>query len=365
MITKPTQIEFGNLSRAANNPILIKEKTDENGDTILRIYQRKDLQSISNPFEKIKNVLKYSLEDFVREHRTAAELLEKIGFGKVKVLVTTGTEEAADLIETMRSGVRTGFIDRDSKIKFNNILLQNGIKNYGDFKFYDGTYSDEKFKQDLTYIGKKTNPESPLNLSEKFDSLQEFIDRKPFEFTLNNLTKIDGHIKEVEKIREKVESFFKDNNTDGLLQKKFFEKLDKILHEPVLIAFGPKNTKKWLISHEKNLSEAPGNNDNQAFIKAQKITINNIETAFSNHRRDNDEKKVTSMIALQSRYRHSEVVPDIIKAYIEFSVEELLKKNPSLRKKAEELQEAHVEEERESNYIESEQEILGTDDNKI
>ena len=342
MITKPTQIEFGNLSRAANNPILIKQKTDENGDTILRIYQRKDLQSISNPFEKIKNVLKYSLEDFGREHRTAAELLEKIGFGKVRVLVTTGTEEATALIETMRSGARTGFIDQDSKIKFNNLLLKNGIKNYGDFKFYDGTYSDEKFKQDLTYISEKTNPRSPLNLSRKFESLQEFIDRKPFEFPLNHLTKIDDHIKKVEEIREKVESFFNANNTNDLLQEKFFEKLDEILHDPILIEFGPENTKNWLILHEEKLSEAPGNTDNQAFIKAQEITINNIKTAFSNHRRDSDEKKLGSMIALQSRYRHSDVVPDIIKAYIEFSIKELLKKNPSLREKATELQEAHV-----------------------
>jgi hypothetical protein len=112
----------------------------------------------------------------------------------------------------------------------------------------------------------------------------------------------------------------------------------------MLMAFGPENTKNWLIQHEKKLSEALGNTDNQAFIKAQEITINTIKTAFSNHRRDSDEKKVTSMIALQSRYRHSEDVPDIIKVYIEFSIKELLKKNPSLREKAAELQEVHVEE---------------------
>ena len=52
-------------------PILIKKKTDENGNTILHFYQHKDLKSIRSPFEKIKNALKYSLEDFGREHKTA------------------------------------------------------------------------------------------------------------------------------------------------------------------------------------------------------------------------------------------------------------------------------------------------------
>ena len=72
-----------------------------------------------------------------------------------------------------------------------------------------------------------------------------------------------------------------------------------------------------------------------------------------------------SMIDLYYRYANYTDVPNIIKDYIYFSVDTLLKKNPSLKEKAAELEEAHVEEERKSNYIESEQEILGMDDNKI
>jgi hypothetical protein len=344
LITKPTQIEFGNLSRGANNPILIKEKTDENGNTILRIYQRKDLQSISNPFEKIKNTLKYTLEDFGREHKTAAKLLEKIGFGTVRVLATTGTEQAADLIETMRSGFRTGLIEEKTKQKFDDLLRDNKITDDSNFIFHEDTYSDQNFNQDLIYIGLKTDPYSPLDLSNEFNRLKHSIGGKIFEHPLQDIHRLEFIIHGIEEIREKVALFFYDNNTNDLLQEKFFEKLDKSLHEQMLIAFGPENTKKWLIQYEKELSEVLGNTDNQAFIKAQDITINTIKTAFSNHRRDSDEKKVTSMIALQSRYRHSEVVPEIIKAYIEFSIKELLKKNPSLREKAAELQEVHAEE---------------------
>ena len=71
MKTMPAQIEFGGLSQGFDKPILIKKKTDENGNTILHFYQHKDLKSIRTPFEKIKNALKYSLEDFGREHKTA------------------------------------------------------------------------------------------------------------------------------------------------------------------------------------------------------------------------------------------------------------------------------------------------------
>ncbi len=70
MKTMPAQIEFGGLSRGFDKPIQIKKKTDENGNTILHFYQHKYLKSIRSPFEKIKNALKYSLEDFGHGHKT-------------------------------------------------------------------------------------------------------------------------------------------------------------------------------------------------------------------------------------------------------------------------------------------------------
>jgi len=341
LITKPTQIEFGNLSRGAEKPILIKEKTDENGNTILRIYQRKDLQSISSPFEKIKNVLKYSLEDFGREHKTAAKLLEKIGFGKVTVLATTGTEEAADLIETVRSGARTGLIDEKSKTKFDNLLHDNEIKNYSSFKFNVGTYSDQNFARDFKYILGKIDPESSIDLSNQFDFLDNVIDIKISESPLEKLKNLDSIIDTNEKLREKIDFFFKENNTNDQLRNEFFEKFDKILYEPMLKALGPENTKDWLLQHEKELSKVIGNTDDQSLIKAQEITINNIHSAFSNHWWDSDEKKAKSMVDLYYGYVNSEDVPSIIKGYIYFSIEELLKKNPSLSSKVKEPQEAH------------------------
>ena len=338
MITKSPQIEFGNLSRGAEKPILIKEKTDENGNTTLRIYQRKNLDSISNPFEKIKNVLRYSLEDFGREHNTAAKLLEKIGFGKVRALNTKETEKAVGLIENMRSGARTGLIDETSKKKFDNLLSDNNITDYSGFKFYEDTYSDQNFTQDLIYIAEKINSKSSTNLSTQFDSLKKRIDGINFENLLEDLASLDQLVEEIEEIREKVERFFKQNNTDDQLKNEFLKKLDKILCEPMIVALGAENTKNWLLQHEEKRIEKPGNTYDKKLFNNKKTAIHNINSAFSNHWWDSDEKKTKSLVDLYYRYKDSEDVPNIITTYIYFSVKELLKKNPSLREKVEELQ---------------------------
>lgn len=361
MIPKSTQIEFGNLSRAANNPILIKEKTAENGDTILRIYQRKDLQSISNPFEKIKNTLKYTLEDFGREHETAAKLLEKIGFGKVRALTTQGIKEAAGLIETVRSGARTGLIDEESKTKFDNLLSDNNITNYSGFKFYEDTYSDENFKQDLIFIRQKINPEISLGRIDPFGYIPNYTPSQFIEDNLKTLESGNSIIQEIADIFNEVNMFLIKNNTNNQLREEFLKKLYKVFYDPMLIALGSENTKNWLLEHEGKLSKKLGNTDDQALIKSQEITINNIKTAFSSHWWDSDEKKIESLVALLYRYENSDDVPEIIKGYVFFSAQELMKNNPSLQKKYDEL---HVEEERKADHIKSEQEIQSMEDDK-
>lgn len=353
------KIEFGNLARGETNPILIKQKTDQNGNTILRIYQRKDLQLISNPFERIKDTLKYSLEDFGVAHKTAAKLLAKLGFANVSRLQTTGTEKPAELLETIRSGARTGLIDEKSEGEFGTLLKQNNITSYDGFIFYENTYSDQHFEQDFKYIAKQ-NIELESDILDDFEFCKANVASSAFDEPLNAVARFVPHSKAVERIRKNVEIFFEHHATEHQFRQEFFKKLDKILYEPILVSFGAENTKRWLLKHEGELSKKPGNDDNQESIERKSSTIQKINSAFSNDRRDSDEKKIESMIALHYQCENKSYVPIIIKKYIYFSVETLLKKNPSLFSTVKDLQAAHDKESPQANIIDSKKEMQST-----
>ncbi len=63
-----TKIELGSFSRNENSPIMLKEKFESDGSSSLRIYQRKDIDSINSFKDKLKTRLKYGIEDFCMEH---------------------------------------------------------------------------------------------------------------------------------------------------------------------------------------------------------------------------------------------------------------------------------------------------------
>ncbi len=353
------KIEFGNLARGEANPILIKQKTDQNGNTILRIYQRKDLQLISNPFERIKDALKYSLEDFGVAHKTAAKLLAKLGFANVSKLKTTGTENPSELLETIRSGARTGLIDEKSKEEFHTLLKHNNITSYDGFIFYEDTYSDQHFEQDPKYIaGKSIEFES--DILDDFEFCKTIVASSSFDNPLYAVARFDLYSKFIEKISEKVKIVFENHFTEYQFRQEFFKKLDKIFYEPVLVSFGAENTKHWLLKHEGKPSKKSGNDDNQESIERKSSIIQKINSAFSNDGRDSDEKKIESMIALHYQYEKKSDVPIIIKKYIYFSVETLLKKNPSLFSKVKDLQKAHDEKSPQANIIDSKKEMQST-----
>jgi hypothetical protein len=66
------------------------------------------------------------------------------------------------------------------------------------------------------------------------------------------------------------------------------------------------------------------------------------------------------MIALHYQYEDKRDVPIMIQKYIYFSIEMLLKKNPSLYSKVKDLQEAHDEESPQANIIDSKKEMQST-----
>ena len=80
------KVEFGRLNQHDDSSVLIKEKKTDDGSVIKHIYQRKNIESIKNPFEQIRLKVKYGVEDFLSKNDKPSPLLEKLGFKKVTSL---------------------------------------------------------------------------------------------------------------------------------------------------------------------------------------------------------------------------------------------------------------------------------------
>jgi hypothetical protein len=217
-------------------------------------------------------------------------LLAKLGFANVSRLQTTGTEKPAELLETIRSGARTGLIDEKSEGEFGTLLKQNNITSYDGFIFYEDTYSNQHFEQDLKYIAKK-NIELESGILDDFELCKASVASSAFDKPLYAVTRFGTHSKLIEGIRKKVEIFFEHHSTEYQFRQEFFKKLDKILYEPILVSFGAENTKQWLLEYEGEQSKKSGNDDSQESIERKSSTIQKINSAFSNDGRDSDEKK--------------------------------------------------------------------------
>lgn len=334
-----TQIEFGNISEANTNDVLVKEKKGKDGTTVFRIYQRKDLESITNPFDRIKKTLKYTLEDFGRDNEVASRLLEKVGFGKVKILRSTECDNLAGLLETIRSGARTGLINNELNKQFKNVLSANNISQLNEFRFYENIYSDHDFKSDLNYITQSQDTSSWKSIIEKsFEKLAE-IAKNPS----SKADDFEENFENLHEIRENIINFFMEKKTKKELVDEFDKKFFEMFYEPLARQFGGEKTKNWIIAFETESGKDASDGTNIEASLNKKTTIDMINISFSNHWWDNDEKKMTSLVHLLNRYSSLDAVPSVIRTYILFKILELSKKNPHLHALADKLNEQYAD----------------------
>jgi hypothetical protein len=154
------RVEFGNLNRGADTPILIKEKIGADGEPSVRIYQRKDVNSIKNMTDRIKTTIKYGVEDFFIEHKKFQPLLEKIGFTKINQLKTDEIKNPSNLLQAIKFGARVGSIEAEHEKKLKEILGKNGFNGDYKYNFYKGSYKTEDFLSDLMNFVKLGSEES-------------------------------------------------------------------------------------------------------------------------------------------------------------------------------------------------------------
>lgn len=144
-----TKIELGSFTRGASSPILLKEKIESDGSSSVRIYQRKDIDSINSFKDKIKTMMKYGIEDFCMTHEIFRPLLGTVGIKRIDHLQTDDLQNTQDLLQSIRSEARTGRVTEEKDLKLKKILENHGIsKNYR-IDFYEGKYKIDDFFSDL------------------------------------------------------------------------------------------------------------------------------------------------------------------------------------------------------------------------
>lgn len=144
-----TKIELGSFNRGESSPILLKEKIESDGSLSVRIYQRKDIDSINSFKDKIKTMVKYGVEDFCMTHETFRPLLGAVGIKRINHLQTEDPKSTRDLLQSIRSEARTGQVTEEKEIKLKQILGNSGLSDDYKIDFYSAKHKDEDFFSDL------------------------------------------------------------------------------------------------------------------------------------------------------------------------------------------------------------------------
>lgn len=144
-----TKIELGSFSRGEHSPIMLKKKIERDGSLSVRIYQRKDIDSITSFKDKVKTMMKYGIEDFCMKHEKLRPILQSIGVNIIERLNDNDTEDTINLLQSIRSEARTGAITKETETEFKKILGKNGLSEDYRIDFYEGKYKNNDFFSDL------------------------------------------------------------------------------------------------------------------------------------------------------------------------------------------------------------------------
>lgn len=198
-----TRVEFGNLNRGNNTQIFIKEKIGADGAPSVRIYQRKDVNSIENLTDRIKTKIKYGVENFFIDHEKFQPLLKKIGFAKVNQLKIGEIENPSNLLQAIKFGARIGSVEVEDEKKLKEILKNHKFDGNYNYIFYKGSYKVEDFLSDLTKfveLGRKQSPEDHNLISLiKLGSIGPYI---------LNTTEMKKCTEKIDQIKENIKTYF-------------------------------------------------------------------------------------------------------------------------------------------------------------
>lgn len=146
-------VRFGRFDRGDGQPIFVKEKKGEDGSISTRIYQRKDLESITNPIAKAIKAIKYSFEDLCYEKKAVGKFFQLLGFPKIndrKTLVDASFEDNVKAFQAIETDARLGYAaNNESRTKLFHFLDIDAPSNNLTTIVNPEKYEDKKFLSDL------------------------------------------------------------------------------------------------------------------------------------------------------------------------------------------------------------------------
>ena len=291
-------IEIRNITRSETQPILIKEKISENGETKPIIYQRKNIESINGVFEKIKTKIRYTAEDFA-EKFDLTSLKKILGFESLKTLVHK--EESKWTLRTCKQSMNTTGLDDQTKYMLNNFLSTKFMpESYADavFEVNKKKYETSEFLNDLSEI-KKLQPIAEMCKSHPFvfiyfeeSATSSFMKREEIK-TLSNGFEV---------MKSAIEKYLTDNNAPRDIKERFIRKLVDVREESIKSKPTDKEMKQWCLKNEEERYNSYGQGYRENTQKTAPKILRFINQFFSST--SSEEQKENAQINLQQFYRN-------------------------------------------------------------
>jgi hypothetical protein len=281
------KIELGNFDRAG--PIMLKEKIGKDGAITTRIYQRKDIQSIENLSTRIKNAVKYSIEDFFIKHKKFQPILGLIGLKKINKPDFGAIQDSIELFKKLKSEKIDAFNDIDSILNLNEFLNSNNIDSKNINQLLIDGYENKEFIEYLSSEDKNMEIKLALNFFSNDYETSNLYERKDesLEFYYEELSSfING---------------WPEDQPDEIVKKQFFK--DKLFSVYENMAF------KWMtgVKTKEQLLEACKGSDEIA---------KELDRVFSNSESiSRDEKREALKSAAGYLQKNNLEVPFVLKCW--------------------------------------------------
>ena len=230
------KVEFGRLNQRDDSSVLIKEKKTDDGSVIKHIYQRKNIESIKNPFEQIRLKVKYGIEDFLSKNDKPSPLLEKLGFKKVTSLPSDNHArniiKIKDLTEPCAMFEITppdeslkalaGILGNDSDGKDLQVMVS--LKNYSDANFLSDFIN--AFSKEEIFYGSGLNQQEQKSLINHFKKFSNKSGDK--HHIIENEGQFTEYLKNRETARDIIVRQTENSKSNRSQKEAFLKKFDEV-----------------------------------------------------------------------------------------------------------------------------------------